>query len=94
MFDLMPFPHDELLFLSTQRAQAVLQAVSAVQDGSSPSSDPGVLDLAPPPSPVLRIIIDNMFYPVTLDVLQQVGKLNTLFRSTIQITTHGLIVKF
>ncbi len=61
-----------LFFLSTQRAQAVLQAVSAVQDGSSPSSDPGVLDLAPPPSPVLRIIIDNMFYPVTLDVLQQV----------------------
>lgn len=58
--------------ISTQRAQAVLQAVSAVQDGSSPSSDPGVLDLAPPPSPVLRIIIDNMFYPVTLDVLQQV----------------------
>lgn len=60
------------LFPPHQRAQAVLQAVSAVQDGSSPSSDPGVLDLAPPPSPVLRIIIDNMFYPVTLDVLQQV----------------------
>lgn len=59
-------------WLSTQRAQAVLQAVSAVQDGGSPSSDPGALDLAPPPSPVLRIIIDNMFYPVTLDVLQQV----------------------
>lgn len=55
-----------------QRAQAVLQAVSAVQGGSSPSSDQGVLELAPPPSPVLRIIIDNMFYPVTLDVLQQV----------------------
>lgn len=64
--------------LFTQRAQAVLQAVSAVQDGSSPSSDPGVLDLAPPPSPVLRIIIDNMFYPVTLDVLQQV-KVENIF---------------
>lgn len=64
--------------LFTQRAQAVLQAVSAVQDGSSPSSDPGVLDLAPPPSPVLRIIIDNMFYPVTLDVLQQV-KVDNIF---------------
>lgn len=62
----------QLYCLFNQRAQAVLQAVSAVQDGSSPSSDPGVLDLAPPPSPVLRIIIDNMFYPVTLDVLQQV----------------------
>lgn len=59
---------------STQRAQAVLQAVSAVQDGSSPSSHQGVLDVAPPPSPVLRIIIDNMFYPVTLDVLQQVKR--------------------
>uniref|UniRef100_A0A8C4DD07 RRM domain-containing protein n=1 Tax=Dicentrarchus labrax TaxID=13489 RepID=A0A8C4DD07_DICLA len=63
------------------RAQAVLQAVSAVQDGSSPSSDPGVLDLAPPPSPVLRIIIDNMFYPVTLDVLQQIfSKFGTVMK--------------
>ena len=72
--------------LSTQRAQAVLQAVSAVQDGSSPSSDPGVLDLAPPPSPVLRIIIDNMFYPVTLDVLQQVD-LDQLFYSFVDALT-------
>uniref|UniRef100_A0A671Y301 Polypyrimidine tract binding protein 2b n=1 Tax=Sparus aurata TaxID=8175 RepID=A0A671Y301_SPAAU len=64
-----------------QRAQAVLQAVSAVQDGNSPSSDPGVLDLAPPPSPVLRIIIDNMFYPVTLDVLQQIfSKFGTVMK--------------
>ncbi|XP_061549491.1 polypyrimidine tract-binding protein 2-like isoform X2 [Phycodurus eques] len=64
-----------------QRAQAVLQAVSAVQDGSSPSSDHGVLDLAPPPSPVLRIIIDNMFYPVTLDVLQQIfSKFGTVMK--------------
>uniref|UniRef100_A0A3Q3A982 Polypyrimidine tract binding protein 2b n=1 Tax=Kryptolebias marmoratus TaxID=37003 RepID=A0A3Q3A982_KRYMA len=64
-----------------QRAQAVLQAVSAVQDGSSPSSDQGVLELAPPPSPVLRIIIDNMFYPVTLDVLQQIfSKFGTVMK--------------
>uniref|UniRef100_A0A3Q3IMU2 RRM domain-containing protein n=1 Tax=Monopterus albus TaxID=43700 RepID=A0A3Q3IMU2_MONAL len=64
-----------------QRAQAVLQAVSAVQDGSSPSSNPGVLDLNPPPSPVLRIIIDNMFYPVTLDVLQQIfSKFGTVMK--------------
>ena len=56
----------------------MLQAVSAVQEGGSPSSDPGALDsLAPAPSPVLRIIIDNMFYPVTLDVLQQVGHTHT-----------------
>uniref|UniRef100_A0A7N6F7T5 RRM domain-containing protein n=1 Tax=Anabas testudineus TaxID=64144 RepID=A0A7N6F7T5_ANATE len=64
-----------------QRAQAVLQAVSAVQDGSSPSSHQGVLDGAPPPSPVLRIIIDNMFYPVTLDVLQQIfSKFGTVMK--------------
>ncbi|KAJ0058985.1 hypothetical protein NL108_003349, partial [Boleophthalmus pectinirostris] len=64
-----------------QRAQAVLQAVSAVQDGSSPSSDAGIVELAPPPSPVLRIIIDNMFYPVTLDVLQQIfSKFGTVMK--------------
>ncbi|KAK7945454.1 hypothetical protein WMY93_001182 [Mugilogobius chulae] len=64
-----------------QRAQAVLQAVSAVQDGSSPSSDTGIVELAPPPSPVLRIIIDNMFYPVTLDVLQQIfSKFGTVMK--------------
>ncbi|XP_046883352.1 polypyrimidine tract-binding protein 2-like [Hypomesus transpacificus] len=65
-----------------QRAQAVLQAVSAVQEGGSPSSDPGALDsLAPAPSPVLRIIIDNMFYPVTLDVLQQIfSKFGTVMK--------------
>lgn len=53
-----------------QRTQAVLQAVSAVQ---SPSSEVQEV-LAAASSPVLRIIIDNMFYPVTLDVLQQVGE--------------------
>lgn len=57
---------------SPQRTQAVLQAVSAVQSGGSPSSDVQEA-LAAASSPVLRIIIDNMFYPVTLDVLQQVG---------------------
>ncbi|KAI3355350.1 hypothetical protein L3Q82_017892, partial [Scortum barcoo] len=50
-----------------QRTQAVLQAVSAVQSGGSPSSDVQEA-LAAASSPVLRIIIDNMFYPVTLDV--------------------------
>lgn len=49
----------------------MLQAVSAVQSGGSPSSDVQEA-LAAASSPVLRIIIDNMFYPVTLDVLQQV----------------------
>lgn len=49
----------------------MLQAVSAVQSGGSPTSDVQEV-LAAASSPVLRIIIDNMFYPVTLDVLQQV----------------------
>ncbi len=71
----------------------MLQAVSAVQDGSSPSSDPGVLDLAPPPSPVLRIIIDNMFYPVTLDVLQQVKPEHTAHIHLID-GTQSSVVKF
>uniref|UniRef100_A0A7N8XQD6 Polypyrimidine tract-binding protein 2-like n=1 Tax=Mastacembelus armatus TaxID=205130 RepID=A0A7N8XQD6_9TELE len=70
-----------MLQSNQMRAQAVLQAVSAVQDGSSPSSGQGVLDLNPPPSPVLRIIIDNMFYPVTLDVLQQIfSKFGTVMK--------------
>ncbi|RXN01173.1 Polypyrimidine tract-binding protein 2 [Acipenser ruthenus] len=56
-----------------QRAQAVLQAVTAVQSASTPMSGTAVSEcaLTPAQSPVLRIIIDNMFYPVTLDVLQQ-----------------------
>uniref|UniRef100_A0A673II80 Polypyrimidine tract-binding protein 2-like n=1 Tax=Sinocyclocheilus rhinocerous TaxID=307959 RepID=A0A673II80_9TELE len=64
-----------------QRAQAVLQAVSAVQEGGSPSSAAGESVLTPAPSPVLRIIIDNMFYPVTLDVLQQIfSKFGTVMK--------------
>uniref|UniRef100_A0A665W5F2 Polypyrimidine tract-binding protein 2-like n=1 Tax=Echeneis naucrates TaxID=173247 RepID=A0A665W5F2_ECHNA len=51
---------------------------------SSPGSAAGsfsILDLTPPPSPVLRIIIDNMFYPVTLDVLQQIfSKFGTVMK--------------
>uniref|UniRef100_A0A665W5B2 Polypyrimidine tract-binding protein 2-like n=1 Tax=Echeneis naucrates TaxID=173247 RepID=A0A665W5B2_ECHNA len=63
-----------------QRTQAVLQAVSAVQSGGSPSSDVQEA-LAATSSPVLRIIIDNMFYPVTLDVLQQIfSKFGTVMK--------------
>uniref|UniRef100_A0A8B9JST8 Polypyrimidine tract-binding protein 2 n=1 Tax=Astyanax mexicanus TaxID=7994 RepID=A0A8B9JST8_ASTMX len=37
--------------------------------------------LTSPSSPVLRIIIDNMFYPVTLDVLQQIfSKFGTVMK--------------
>ncbi|KAM4534474.1 polypyrimidine tract-binding protein 2-like isoform 2-T2 [Odontesthes bonariensis] len=62
---------------SNQRTQAVLHAVSAVQ---SPGSDVQEV-LAAASSPVLRIIIDNMFYPVTLDVLQQIfSKFGTVMK--------------
>uniref|UniRef100_A0A8C4UVN6 Polypyrimidine tract binding protein 2 n=1 Tax=Falco tinnunculus TaxID=100819 RepID=A0A8C4UVN6_FALTI len=55
------------------RAQAVLQAVTAVQATNAPISGTTVSESAvtPAQSPVLRIIIDNMYYPVTLDVLHQ-----------------------
>ncbi|OBS76609.1 hypothetical protein A6R68_16940, partial [Neotoma lepida] len=58
---------------SSIRAQAALQAVSAVQSGNlslpgAPSNEGTVL---PGHSPVLRIIIENLFYPVTLEVLHQ-----------------------
>uniref|UniRef100_A0A673YI43 Polypyrimidine tract binding protein 2a n=1 Tax=Salmo trutta TaxID=8032 RepID=A0A673YI43_SALTR len=63
-----------------QRAQAVLQAVSAVQGGGTPTSG-SIVDLTAASSPVLRIIIDNMFYPVTLDVLQQIfSKFGTVMK--------------
>jgi len=61
-----------------QRAQAALQAVNAVQTGSmtlgavDPSGMTG-------PSPVLRVIVENLFYPVTLDVLHQVYTSSSLF---------------
>ncbi|XP_028909613.2 polypyrimidine tract-binding protein 3 isoform X1 [Ornithorhynchus anatinus] len=57
------------------RAQAALQAVNAVQSGSlptltaAPAGDSGLL---PGQSSVLRIIVENLFYPVTLEVLYQI----------------------
>ncbi|MBZ3878386.1 Polypyrimidine tract-binding protein 3 [Sciurus carolinensis] len=65
------------------RAQAALQAVSAVQSGNlalpgAPSSEGTVL---PGQSPVLRIIIENLFYPVTLEVLHQIfSKFGTVLK--------------
>ncbi|CAL9687271.1 unnamed protein product [Knipowitschia caucasica] len=56
---------------TNQRTQAMLQAVSSVHSDSPPQSQMGDL-LNMPCSPVLRIIVENMFYPVTLDVLQQI----------------------
>uniref|UniRef100_A0A8D2H6U6 Polypyrimidine tract binding protein 3 n=1 Tax=Urocitellus parryii TaxID=9999 RepID=A0A8D2H6U6_UROPR len=65
------------------RAQAALQAVSAVQSGNlalpgAPSNEGTVL---PGQSPVLRIIIENLFYPVTLEVLHQIfSKFGTVLK--------------
>uniref|UniRef100_A0A8B9JRQ9 Polypyrimidine tract-binding protein 2 n=1 Tax=Astyanax mexicanus TaxID=7994 RepID=A0A8B9JRQ9_ASTMX len=48
---------------------------------STPSSGSSDGTLTSPSSPVLRIIIDNMFYPVTLDVLQQIfSKFGTVMK--------------
>lgn len=68
----------------------MLQAVSAVQSGGSPTSDVQEV-LAAASSPVLRIIIDNMFYPVTLDVLQQVTRFSDLVQPvTVQLGCYGI----
>ncbi|XP_038626301.1 polypyrimidine tract-binding protein 3 isoform X1 [Tachyglossus aculeatus] len=66
------------------RAQAALQAVNAVQSGSlatlnaTPAGDSGLL---PGQSSVLRIIVENLFYPVTLEVLYQIfSKFGTVLK--------------
>uniref|UniRef100_A0A673BBZ1 Polypyrimidine tract-binding protein 2-like n=1 Tax=Sphaeramia orbicularis TaxID=375764 RepID=A0A673BBZ1_9TELE len=57
-----------------------LKTDSANQSGGSPSTDVQEV-LGAASSPVLRIIIDNMFYPVTLDVLQQIfSKFGTVMK--------------
>lgn len=59
-----------------QRAQAALQAVNALHGGGmggmAISADAGSIVGATSQSPVLRVIVENLFYPVTLDVLHQV----------------------
>ncbi|XP_051529406.1 polypyrimidine tract-binding protein 1-like isoform X1 [Myxocyprinus asiaticus] len=62
------------------RAQAALQAVNAVQTGgmSLAGVDPSGMS---GPSPVLRVIVENLFYPVTLDVLHQIfSKFGTVLK--------------
>ncbi|XP_053158589.1 polypyrimidine tract-binding protein 3 isoform X3 [Hemicordylus capensis] len=65
------------------RAQAALQAVNAVQSGGLaltgvPASEGG---LPPGHSSVLRIIVENLFYPVTLEVLYQIfSKFGTVLK--------------
>lgn len=65
------------------RAQAALQTVSAVQSGnlSLPGATSNEGTLLPGQSPVLRIIIENLFYPVTLEVLHQIfSKFGTVLK--------------
>lgn len=70
-------PVSQLMMVHPQRAQAALQAVNSVQSGnlalaaSAAAVDAGMAMAGQ--SPVLRIIVENLFYPVTLDVLHQVG---------------------
>lgn len=71
--------------LTNQRAHPALQAFSAaaVHSGNMASGGEG-RGLAPSQSPVLRIIIENLFYPVTLEVLQQIF---SKFGSVLKIIT-------
>uniref|UniRef100_A0AAR2K8U9 RRM domain-containing protein n=1 Tax=Pygocentrus nattereri TaxID=42514 RepID=A0AAR2K8U9_PYGNA len=58
-----------------------LKTDNANQSGGTPTSGSSDGTLTSPSSPVLRIIIDNMFYPVTLDVLQQIfSKFGTVMK--------------
>lgn len=67
------------------RAQAALQAVTQVQAGTlalaatAAAVDAGMAMAGQ--SPVLRIIVENLFYPVTLDVLHQIfSKFGTVLK--------------
>uniref|UniRef100_A0A8C5M333 Polypyrimidine tract-binding protein 1 n=1 Tax=Leptobrachium leishanense TaxID=445787 RepID=A0A8C5M333_9ANUR len=65
------------------RAQAALQAVNSIQSGGlALTGGPGIDSLSlPGQSPVLRIIVENLFYPVTLEVLHQIfSKFGTVLK--------------
>uniref|UniRef100_A0ACB8F171 Polypyrimidine tract-binding protein 1 n=1 Tax=Sphaerodactylus townsendi TaxID=933632 RepID=A0ACB8F171_9SAUR len=67
------------------RAQAALQAVNSVHSGNlALSASAAVVDAGMAmagQSPVLRIIVENLFYPVTLDVLHQIfSKFGTVLK--------------
>ncbi|XP_067098847.1 polypyrimidine tract-binding protein 1a isoform X3 [Osmerus mordax] len=70
------------------RAQAALQAVNAVQSGGmggmpmpGEAAAMGGMAGMGSQSPVLRVIVENLFYPVTLDVLHQIfSKFGTVLK--------------
>uniref|UniRef100_A0A3B3IJX2 Polypyrimidine tract binding protein 1a n=1 Tax=Oryzias latipes TaxID=8090 RepID=A0A3B3IJX2_ORYLA len=63
------------------RAQAALQAVNALHGSGmgsmAISAEAASMGGAASQSPVLRVIVENLFYPVTLDVLHQFSPINT-----------------
>ncbi|KFW84581.1 Polypyrimidine tract-binding protein 1, partial [Manacus vitellinus] len=78
-------PNQAVRCLVLQRAQAALQAVATVQTGNlalaatAAAVDAGMAMAGQ--SPVLRIIVENLFYPVTLDVLHQIfSKFGTVLK--------------
>nr|XP_046158093.1 polypyrimidine tract-binding protein 1-like isoform X2 [Oncorhynchus gorbuscha] len=54
------------------RAQAALQAVNVLQTGGMPMAGVDASAGLSGASPVLRVIVENLFYPVTLEVLHQI----------------------
>lgn len=60
--------------LFSQRTQAALQALNAVHTGNMSMTGSTISEGAvlAGQSSVLRIIVENLFYPVTLEVLHQV----------------------
>uniref|UniRef100_A0A3Q2D1G8 Polypyrimidine tract binding protein 1a n=1 Tax=Cyprinodon variegatus TaxID=28743 RepID=A0A3Q2D1G8_CYPVA len=67
------------------RAQAALQAVNALHGGGMASmaipTDASSMAGGVAQSPVLRVIVENLFYPVTLDVLHQIfSKFGTVLK--------------
>uniref|UniRef100_A0A672IT93 Polypyrimidine tract-binding protein 1 n=1 Tax=Salarias fasciatus TaxID=181472 RepID=A0A672IT93_SALFA len=71
-------------FFFPQRAQAALQAVNALHGGGmgtmAISADASSMG-GGAQSPVLRVIVENLFYPVTLDVLHQIfSKFGTVLK--------------
>ncbi|XP_055058119.1 polypyrimidine tract-binding protein 1a isoform X2 [Misgurnus anguillicaudatus] len=62
------------------RAQAALQAVNAVQTGGMSLASVEGASIGSH-CPVLRVIVENLFYPVTLDVLHQIfSKFGTVLK--------------
>uniref|UniRef100_A0A8C4DF30 Polypyrimidine tract binding protein 1a n=1 Tax=Dicentrarchus labrax TaxID=13489 RepID=A0A8C4DF30_DICLA len=73
------------LVLKIHRAQAALQAVNALHGGGmgsmAISADASSMAGGAAQSPVLRVIVENLFYPVTLDVLHQIfSKFGTVLK--------------